>query len=43
MDVEYQEQATHKASTIDTISTLDSGKNSEMGTMYIMLLKAMLS
>ena len=30
-DVEDQEQATPEASTIDTISTLDSGKNSEMG------------
>ena len=30
-DVEDQEQAAPEASTIETISTLDSGKNSEMG------------
>ena len=30
-DVEDQEQSTPEASTIDTISTLDSGKNSKMG------------
>ena len=31
VDVEDQEQTTPKASTNDTISNLDSGKNSEMG------------
>ena len=30
-DVEDQEQATPEASTIETISTMDSGKNLEMG------------
>ena len=30
-DVEDQEHATPEASTIETISTMDSGKNSEMG------------
>ena len=30
-DVEDQEKATPEASTIETISTMDSGKNSEMG------------
>ena len=31
MDVEDQEQATPEASTMDTISNLDSGKKSKMG------------
>ena len=34
-DVEDQEQATPETSTIETISTMDSGKNSEMGNHVI--------
>ena len=42
VDIEDQEQATPKASTVDTISNLDNGKILKWVTMSIMLLKAML-